>query len=168
MDANRSSPFMKQSAVAERLALLVLFVAQTLFAAEFTARTTNDSGAGSLRQAVTDANASPDFDNIRFNIPQRSQCRDECEWPSPVLCSSRSRDWKSPPRRTKLCSGCSAHRSTIICCNQSRTSPVRIGSNARFSLREIKAPRGSTLVLFPTLKPFSERCRTRVRCRWFD
>ena len=34
----------------------------------FTVTNTNDSGAGSLRQAITDSNASPDISTIRFNI----------------------------------------------------------------------------------------------------
>ena len=37
--------------------------------ANFTVTNTNDSGAGSLRQAITDANAAPGSDIIRFNIP---------------------------------------------------------------------------------------------------
>src|ERR1044072_1332076 len=35
----------------------------------FTVTTTNDDGPGSLRQAITDANASPGTDTITFNIP---------------------------------------------------------------------------------------------------
>ena len=35
----------------------------------FTVLNTNDSGVGSLRQALLDANASPDADTIAFNIP---------------------------------------------------------------------------------------------------
>src|SRR5687768_9904507 len=38
-------------------------------AATFVVTNTNDSGAGSLRQAIIDANNSPGFDNITFNIP---------------------------------------------------------------------------------------------------
>src|SRR5438128_1404125 len=38
-------------------------------AATFGVDNTNDSGAGSLRQAILDANASPGPDTIDFNIP---------------------------------------------------------------------------------------------------
>ncbi len=38
-------------------------------AATFTVTNTNDSGAGSLRQAILDANASAGLDTIAFNIP---------------------------------------------------------------------------------------------------
>ena len=38
-------------------------------AATFTVTTTNDSGPGSLRQAILDANATPGADRIVFNIP---------------------------------------------------------------------------------------------------
>ena len=38
-------------------------------AAEFVVTTTADSGAGSLRQAILDANALPGHDGIIFNIP---------------------------------------------------------------------------------------------------
>jgi hypothetical protein len=41
----------------------------TAFAATFTVTTTNDSGPGSLRQAILDANASSGTDTIAFNIP---------------------------------------------------------------------------------------------------
>jgi len=39
------------------------------FAATFTVTNTNDSGAGSLRQAILDANATAGADTIAFNIP---------------------------------------------------------------------------------------------------
>src|SRR6185503_18088522 len=37
-------------------------------AATFTVINTNDSGAGSLRQAIIDANTNPGLDTISFNI----------------------------------------------------------------------------------------------------
>jgi hypothetical protein len=40
-----------------------------LSAATFTVTTTADSGAGSLRQAILDAEAAPGADTIQFNIP---------------------------------------------------------------------------------------------------
>ncbi len=49
------------------LACLALFPHQN-FAATFTVTVTNDSGAGSLRQAILDANASGGADTIDFNI----------------------------------------------------------------------------------------------------
>jgi hypothetical protein len=41
-------------------------------AAPLTVTNTNDSGPGSLRQAITDANVMPDSDTISFNIPSNS------------------------------------------------------------------------------------------------
>jgi hypothetical protein len=38
--------------------------------ATFVVTTTSDSGAGSLRQAILDANANAGADTITFNIPQ--------------------------------------------------------------------------------------------------
>ena len=38
-------------------------------AATFTVTNTSDSGAGSLRQAILDANANPGLDTIAFDIP---------------------------------------------------------------------------------------------------
>src|ERR687884_202200 len=38
-------------------------------AASFVVTNTNDSGAGSLRQAILDANNTPGADTITFNIP---------------------------------------------------------------------------------------------------
>jgi IPT/TIG domain/S-layer homology domain len=45
------------------------FIGLPLFAATFTVSNTNDTGAGSLRQAILDANANPGLDTIAFNIP---------------------------------------------------------------------------------------------------
>ena len=50
------------------LALLALLAASSLSAATFTVTSTSDSGAGSLRQAIVDANANPGADTIAFNI----------------------------------------------------------------------------------------------------
>jgi hypothetical protein len=44
-------------------------VVMTSAVATFTVTNTNDSGAGSLRQAILDANANPGADMITFNIP---------------------------------------------------------------------------------------------------
>jgi parallel beta-helix repeat protein len=52
------------------LAIAGLFISNVSSAATFTVANTNDAGAGSLRQAINDANANPfDADNIVFNIP---------------------------------------------------------------------------------------------------
>ncbi len=47
----------------------LLIAAASLSAATFTVTNTNDSGAGSLRQAILDANANPGLDTIAFDIP---------------------------------------------------------------------------------------------------
>ncbi len=55
------------------VALALVVAAYTLAsspAAIFTVVNTKDSGAGSLRQAVTNANGAPSADTIVFNIPQ--------------------------------------------------------------------------------------------------
>lgn len=51
------------------LAALLLAAAGSAQAATFTVVNTSDSGAGSLRQAITSANATPGADTIAFNIP---------------------------------------------------------------------------------------------------
>src|SRR4029450_3430467 len=53
----------------KRLALLVWVASTPLLAATFTVTNTNDTGAGSLRQAIDDANGTPGADTIAFNIP---------------------------------------------------------------------------------------------------
>ncbi|HYX21448.1 MAG TPA: IPT/TIG domain-containing protein [Thermoanaerobaculia bacterium] len=50
-------------------ALAVLAVSAPLRANTYTVTNTADTGAGSLRQAITDANANPGADTIQFNIP---------------------------------------------------------------------------------------------------
>lgn len=52
-----------------RLAGILLVASLPLSAATFTVTNTNDSGSGSLRQAITDANADAVADTIAFNIP---------------------------------------------------------------------------------------------------
>src|SRR4051794_1501071 len=60
-----------------RAKLFVLAVAVTLgvvlapsaLAATFVVQTNADSGAGSLRQAITDANGGPGADVIQFDLP---------------------------------------------------------------------------------------------------
>ena len=55
---------MRKAAVA-----FALLTSVPVAAATFTVTNTNDSGAGSLRQAILDANASAGADLIDFNIP---------------------------------------------------------------------------------------------------
>ena len=63
---------MQRLATLLALALVALLLAanpnQLAHAATFTVTKTNDSGAGSLRQAILDANANPGLDTIAFNI----------------------------------------------------------------------------------------------------
>ena len=51
------------------LTLILGLTASSLVAATFTVTNTGDSGAGSLRQAILDANANPGLDTIEFDIP---------------------------------------------------------------------------------------------------
>jgi hypothetical protein len=51
------------------VSLFLAVAATSLAGATFTVTNTNDSGAGSLRQAILDANANPGLDTIAFNIP---------------------------------------------------------------------------------------------------
>src|SRR5262252_1102809 len=50
-------------------AVLGVSIATTLGAATFTVTNTDDSGAGSLRQAILDSDANPGSNTIAFNIP---------------------------------------------------------------------------------------------------
>ncbi len=62
---------MKNIYTIRRIAMSVSFLLGTCwsFAAIFTVTNTTDVGAGSFRQAILDANASPGTDTIVFNIP---------------------------------------------------------------------------------------------------
>ena len=51
------------------LAVVCLFTSLPMFGLTFTVINTNDSGAGSLRDAITLANGNPGSDTIVFNIP---------------------------------------------------------------------------------------------------
>src|SRR6266480_593962 len=50
-------------------AMLVLALSSGALANTFTATNTNDTGTGSFRQAITDANNHSGLDTIAFNIP---------------------------------------------------------------------------------------------------
>ncbi len=50
------------------IVLAALLVTAAARAATYTVTSTADSGAGSLRQAITDANGNPGADTINFNI----------------------------------------------------------------------------------------------------
>jgi hypothetical protein len=51
------------------VALLGIAIGGSAYGANFTVTNTNDAGAGSLRQAITDANGAAGADVIAFNIP---------------------------------------------------------------------------------------------------
>ncbi|MBU0765383.1 MAG: hypothetical protein KJ607_11175, partial [Bacteroidetes bacterium] len=54
--------------------LLAIFVVPVIASAtDYTVTNTNDSGAGSLREAYTSANSAYGPDNIYFNIPMSDQ-----------------------------------------------------------------------------------------------
>ena len=57
------------SVLAMLMAAMVLAAGEPAHAADFTVTNTNDSGTGSLRQAILDANAAAGADNIKFAIP---------------------------------------------------------------------------------------------------
>jgi hypothetical protein len=51
------------------VALSASILAASLVASTYTVTTAADAGAGSLRQAILDANVAADADTIQFNIP---------------------------------------------------------------------------------------------------
>jgi hypothetical protein len=72
----KKEEFMKMRKIFSRLIVLSLFVSfavivqtSSVSAATYSVTTNANAGAGSLRQAITDANANPGADEITFNIP---------------------------------------------------------------------------------------------------
>ena len=55
--------------LAGSLLFMFLFLSPTVFASTFTVTSTGDSGPGTLRQAIIDANSNPGPDTINFNLP---------------------------------------------------------------------------------------------------
>jgi len=64
---------MKCSILVRLLAAAAACSCGSALADTFTVINTNDSGAGSLRQAITDANATVGADTIAFDIPGAGQ-----------------------------------------------------------------------------------------------
>jgi parallel beta-helix repeat protein len=53
--------------------LLIIFSVMSIYSSDFTVINTNDTGPGSLREAISNANLSPGADNIYFHIPLNDQ-----------------------------------------------------------------------------------------------
>ncbi len=59
----------RSATIVSTLLLGLVLASPAIAQAAFTVTNTNDAGAGSLRQAILDANANPGTDLIAFNIP---------------------------------------------------------------------------------------------------
>jgi hypothetical protein len=72
-DAEEKEAKMMKRLLGVLFALVLVFLLAvphgTVHAASFTVTNINDSGSGSLRQAILDANATSGADTIDFNIP---------------------------------------------------------------------------------------------------
>lgn len=64
--------FLTKAIIQPLMLTLIIAINGTVSANTYTVSNINDSGAGSLRQAVTDANSSSGPDNITFSIPDGS------------------------------------------------------------------------------------------------
>jgi hypothetical protein len=82
-----------------RLCAALSMVATGAHATNFTVTNTNDSGAGSFRQAMLDANAdsNPDVDVIKFAIPGTGVHTIQLTSPPPVIAHSLTVDGYSQP-----------------------------------------------------------------------
>ena len=61
----------------QSLISFLMFVSAVGYADNFIVNNTQDSGAGSFRQALMDANSHPGADSVRFNIPLSDPNHDE-------------------------------------------------------------------------------------------
>ena len=77
------------------LGLALALVAASVGAATFTVTNTNDSGAGSLRQAILSANGTPGLDTIQFAIPGSGV--QTITLSTPLGCRTASADAPAPP-----------------------------------------------------------------------
>ena len=86
--------------------LVSCLTAVSLGAATFTVTNTDDTGPGSLRQAILDANAAPGLDTIAFNIPGAGvhtiSPADGAADRSPIRCSSTGTASREPARTPTL------------------------------------------------------------------
>src|SRR5262245_31311562 len=104
--------------------LFLLWLAQFLifpdsgFAATFTVLNTSDSGAGSLRQAIIDANNTPGADVISFSIPGTAPYTISPASPLPSITDPVTIDGTTQPNFTGL---------PIIQINGSGAGPIANG-----------------------------------------
>ena len=87
----------------KRFAFLVLCTLFTVssFAATFVVTNTNNSGPGSLAQAITDANATPGADVITFNLPTNAPCIISLTSQLPFITDALTIDGYSQPGSTQ-------------------------------------------------------------------
>ena len=83
--------------LAALLAAMLLIASQAHASTTFTVTNTNDSGAGSLRQAILDANATPGADAIEFDIPGSGAHTISPASPLPEITEAVSIDGYSQP-----------------------------------------------------------------------
>jgi hypothetical protein len=81
-DSRRRLPWLRRAC---GIPLSFLLCAGLARAATYTVVSTADSGPGSLRQAILDANANPGADNINFNIPSAGVPRIQPILPLPAI-----------------------------------------------------------------------------------
>jgi hypothetical protein len=108
-----------------RLTIALALFGGTLVAdaATFTVTNTFDSGAGSLRQAILDANATFGNDDIAFAIPGPG-----------VACPSLFADWIEQLKAENVTTGCG--NGTVYC----PANPNTRGQMATFLVKALRLP----------------------------
>ncbi|MGA9350073.1 MAG: right-handed parallel beta-helix repeat-containing protein [Anaerolineae bacterium] len=122
----------------ELLILVPLFLsltAQPAQAATYTVTNTNDSGPGSLRQAIIDANANPGLDTITFSIPSTDTRYSNWTGPSDYW-------WKiTVTSSLPTINDAVTIDGTTQTTNQGNTNPGQVGTGGTVGVDAISLPR---------------------------
>jgi hypothetical protein len=131
----------------KKIVLLICLLSFQIQAATFTVVNSNDSGAGSLRQAILDANSSAGRDLINFNIPGVGPHVIQPLTNLPVISEQLTMDGYSQPGSSANTLMTSSNASIQIVLDGNQISPQAIGLQVNASTTIIS---GLSIVNFTT------------------
>jgi hypothetical protein len=152
------SNFILQSALT---LLLILFGAGAARAATYMVTNANDSGAGSLRQAITDASAQTDPDTINFNIPGAGVHTINLTSPLPLVRTAVTIDGLSQPGAQ-----CSTYPATLLIELNGAGAGTGMNANGLFSTTNETIIQGLVINRFANFGIFLGNTDSQIKCNY--